>query len=412
MKQSEIEPGVLSLFRLVTILSLILVLINLVLVVLWDNEAKLSSIIWSILRPAIVLAFLYSDNLEKKLKQWYMPIALLLSLIGTFTALWFQLLHGVNRNIPIEIFVDTADNILLTSLFVPLLIIITQYGLKIVFIFTLLIAFLHYLLGLLLLPADSVYLQYIVEQSLTIAVLSPILGIFFGQLIARQKDERRSLSDKNLKLTQYATMVEQLTISQERNRMARELHDTLAHTLSAVSVQLEVVEKQINGSDIKAKESLKLSQTLIREGLQDTRRALRALRVSTLEDMGFSLALQQLVATNRERSGIHIELYVSEKLDMLSPQIEQSLYRVAEEALNNAIRHAQAQRIEVRITYENDTIELLVTDDGVGFKYDTMPVEGRYGLVGMQERAILCNGQFVIKSQPHAGTIIKLSIEG
>ena len=223
--------------------------------------------------------------------------------------------------------------------------------------------------------------------------------------------ERRTLTAKNIELTQYATTIERLAVSHERNRLARELHDTLAHTLSAVSVQVEALNKQLERDPDSAKDTVKQLRELTRSGLKESRRALRALRASPLEDLGLALGMQQLVDTTTERSGMTITLQILGDLDELRSEVEQSVYRITEEALNNTTRHAQAKQVAVMVDYRGAGLELIITDDGIGFDPDAAAEDGHYGLMGMRERAMLCNGQLSIESQPGAGTTVRLTIE-
>jgi len=242
-------------------------------------------------------------------------------------------------------------------------------------------------------------------------VIYPVVGFIVVRLVRGQKSDRKALAAKNVKLTQYATAVERLAISHERNRLARELHDTLAHTLSAVAVQLEALNKQLDQDPDNAQNTLKQLQELTRSGLQEARRALQALRASPLEDLGLALALRQLVESVSERSGIAIGLDAASDLDGLPPEIEQGMYRVAEEALNNAARHAHAQTVTVSLRRDSRALRLTVADDGVGFDPEAVPVEGHYGLVGMRERALLCSGHLEIASAPGKGTTVRLTVE-
>lgn len=102
---------------------------------------------------------------------------------------------------------------------------------------------------------------------------------------------------------------------------------------------------------------------------------------------------------------------MSSDLDGLSPEVEQSIYRITEEALNNAARHAQAQAVTISLHREQHRLRLTVSDDGIGFDPDTVSLDDHYGLVGMRERALLCSGQLDIVSAPATGTTIRLTVE-
>ncbi len=159
-----------------------------------------------------------------------------------------------------------------------------------------------------------------------------VVGYFISTLIKRLKQQQESLAQANSQLMDYATTLEELTISRERNRLARELHDTLAHTLSALSVQLETVKAYWEVDPPAAQQMLDQSLSATRTGLQETRRALKSLRASPLDDLGLSLALRQMAAEIAERAGLDLTLSVPEHLPGLPAAVEQCFYRVAQEA--------------------------------------------------------------------------------
>jgi signal transduction histidine kinase len=254
-----------------------------------------------------------------------------------------------------------------------------------------------------------------------------LVGYVVVQLVSIQREQRAALAEAyeqqaaaNARLQQYAVTIEELSISRERNRLARELHDTLAHSLSAVTVQLEAVRSlwQVNADS--ARDLLDQADETARTGLTEARRALQALRASPLQDLGLVLALQDLAETAAERTGASLELQVSEHLpDRLAGhvplEVEQGVYRVAQEALENVVRHAAARHIVVRLEQQAQNLVMCIEDDGVGADRDQLPpeenqVEGRLGIRGMQERAQLIGGQLKIVSQPEQGTMVTLTI--
>ena len=112
-----------------------------------------------------------------------------------------------------------------------------------------------------------------------------------------------------------------------------------------------------------------------------------------------------------ERNSYDITLQMDENLGQITPQIEQSLYRIIEESLANVNRHANAQHVAVMLGYRNNGLELSIHDDGIGFDSGTATENDHYGIAGMHERAILCNGSLNIVSQRDSGTTVKLRIE-
>ncbi len=238
------------------------------------------------------------------------------------------------------------------------------------------------------------------------------LGVFISLIVDRLRKQQESLRQANADLTHYASTLEQLTISRERNRLARELHDTLAHTLSGLSVQLETAKAYWDVNPETAKQLTAQSLDATRSGLDETRRALKALRASPLEDLGLLLALQKLAASAAERGNLTLELALPENIPSLSPDVEQSLYRVAQEAIENVIHHANAKKLSMQLKLQDGEITLVVQDDGLGADLLQDEQAGHFGLAGMRERAQLVGGALTISSQPNQGTSVLLTIKG
>jgi signal transduction histidine kinase len=238
-----------------------------------------------------------------------------------------------------------------------------------------------------------------------------VVGYFVNTLMSRLKMQQTSLEQANTLLVHYAGTLEHLTISRERNRMARELHDTLAHTLSGLSVQLETVKAYWDVDPAAAQQMLDKSLGATRSGLQETRRALKSLRASPLDDLGLALALRKLAEETAARANLTLDLSLPEHLPALSPDVEQCIYRVAQEAVSNAAHHANARTLTVQLSVNGSAALLLVRDDGLGFNVRQGEASGHFGLPGMRERAHLVGGQLTIDSQPGKGTTIRLAIE-
>ncbi len=238
-----------------------------------------------------------------------------------------------------------------------------------------------------------------------------VIGYFINTLITQLRAQHDSLEQANAQLVHYASTLEHLTISRERNRLARELHDTLAHTLSALTVQLEAVKAYWYIDSTAAQAMLDKSLEATRSGLQETRRALKSLRASPLDDLGLSLALRRMVESAAKRANLSLDLVLPEQIPALSPDVEQCIYRVAQEAVANVTHHANANNLQVQLTFNHQEIALLVHDDGLGFQERPAQNGEHFGLSGMRERAQLAGGQVVIDSQPGQGTTIRLTIK-
>ncbi len=250
------------------------------------------------------------------------------------------------------------------------------------------------------------------------AVMMVLAGSVTATLATVQAAQRAALSeayqkqaDANLRLQQYASTLEELAISRERNRLARELHDTLAHSLSAVTVQLEAVRSLWEKRPDRAQEMLERADETARTGLAEARRALQALRASPLEEMGLPGAIRELAETAAARTGAKLEMRVPDGVKGCLPgEVEQGVYRIAQESLENVVRHAGATALLVELAEGPEGLRLTVQDDGQGMEPDTAAGEEGLGIRGMQERAALIGGELAIRSEAGAGTRIALTI--
>jgi signal transduction histidine kinase len=227
-------------------------------------------------------------------------------------------------------------------------------------------------------------------------------------LVNRQRIQRQALAEANLKLTTYAATAERLAVSQERIRLAQELHDTLAHSLSAVTVQLEAAEAIWDMDAAKARTMVDGALGNTRSGLTEARRALQALRAGPLEEVGLRVAVGNLARSMAARSNLELELTLPDQLPRLTQAEEHCLYRVAQEALSNVARHARATQVRVALQLTRGHLTLTIADDGRGFDVATVN-GGHYGLKGLRERAELVGASLdIVSAQPH-GTTLTLS---
>ncbi len=149
-----------------------------------------------------------------------------------------------------------------------------------------------------------------------------------------------------------------------------------------------------------------------RSGLDETRRALKALRSSSLEDMGLLLALRRLAQQAAERGQLKLDLVLPDQIPTLAPDVEQCIYRIAQESLENVVKHAQAQNLSLHLRVEMDGVRLTIRDDGRGTDLRQVEQNGHFGLAGMRERAHLAGASLVIESTPRQGMQIDLLVKG
>ena len=197
----------------------------------------------------------------------------------------------------------------------------------------------------------------------------------------------------------------------ERARLARELHDETVQALVALSQRVEMARRALErGDGAHARQQLDEVRSLMLETAEGVRRFSRDLRPAYLEDLGFLPALEALVREGRTEGPPRVLLRVEGTPRRLAPARELGLYRIAQEALHNARRHAQAEHIWLTLRFEPQAVYLTIADDGVGFQVPEHPAalthEGHYGLVGMRERALLAGGELHIASKPGEGTTV------
>lgn len=296
----------------------------------------------------------------------------------------------------------------LPILFVALALVAWQYHLRHVIFFALATTTLE--LGLILLQAfeyRNIFVFIFVAIIRTISFVA--VGIFISTLVTRLRQQQESLREANANLTHYASTLEQLAVSRERNRLARELHDTLAHSLTALSVSLETVKAYFDIDREKTRKMIDTSLDATRKGVDETRRALKALRSSDLEDLGLQLAIKKIAESAAARFALDLELDMQDPMPSLSPDIEQTVFRIAQEAIENITKHAQAQKFSIKLMHYGK-VTLTIQDDGIGFDTKSKTATGHFGLVGMRERAELAGGQFRIESKQGKGTQVELTI--
>jgi signal transduction histidine kinase len=236
------------------------------------------------------------------------------------------------------------------------------------------------------------------------------IGMFIYMLFNQLRVSQQELRQTNTKLQHYASTLEQLATTRERNHIARELHDTLAHTLSALSVQLESMKAYWDVDPVVARGMLETSLQVTRSGLEETRRVLKAVRASPLEDLGLRLAILQLAQETANRGNLALKIDIPERLSPLPPDVEHCLFRICQEAVANVFYHANATCLHISLDQTAETTTLKIIDDGIGFELKASKQPGHFGLVGMQERADLSGGHLTVESHLGRGTTIQLSL--
>ncbi len=426
LKKSDLEPGVLPVFRSFMVIELAIYLLRAGKHIPHGDFGRLLQGFrespWIFPIDIIVLVICLSwPRIQNKLGRAFLPIMLVIATVGPMLRqyLILSLESGMY-----ELYMLVGVWQMVVILFIPLVLIAWQYDFRAVLLFCGGTALLDIAL-LLFVGNDLLDIEFAawtaeipLLASISIAgaafirTLSfLIVGYMVTRIMATQREQRQDLFQANTKLANYASALEQLTVSHERNRLARELHDTLAHTLSGVSVQLEAAKALWDTDQEKAYTILKRSLSDTRQGLTETRRALQDLRASQLEDLGLSLAIRNLAEAAAERIGLKLDISIPDRLEGIPPEIAQCIYRTSQEALANIDRHAGAKKVSIRLDLRNRGLILVIADDGIGFNPSDVDAARHYGIRGMRERAEIVGGKLEVESEEDQGTTVRLVLE-
>jgi signal transduction histidine kinase len=260
-------------------------------------------------------------------------------------------------------------------------------------------------------PADLVVVQppswWNAER--VVWVLAAFLVLALAAVAAVVTASRRRLHEQEHR--RAMAEAEFAAILSERNRVAREIHDTLSQNLGAISVQLELARTHAGEISPAARNHLGIAHKLARAALADARDSIWNMRSQVLERGDLGQALEGILTQATEGTSVTPHMEVEGLSRRLPPVVENNLLRIGQEAITNANKHARPTRIDVRLTFDGRTVRLAVTDDGVGFVSGTPPKGNRsFGLMGIKERAQLLGGAVEIQSAPGQGTRIVVTV--
>lgn len=237
---------------------------------------------------------------------------------------------------------------------------------------------------------------------------------FFGTFgwALRQAEQARHRSQELLEelqlahtqLQEYAAQAEQLAIAEERNRLAREMHDALGHRLTVAVVQLEGAQRLIPTSPERAANMVGTMREQLKEALTELRQTVATLRTPLTDDLPLATAVTHLTHNFQESTGLQVHLHLPTTLPALPAPYRLALYRVAQESLTNIQRHAQATEVWLELQSHNGRLHLTICDNGQGFP--TNQPNGRFGLLGLRERAEQLGGQFTWQNRSEGGAQI------
>jgi signal transduction histidine kinase len=246
--------------------------------------------------------------------------------------------------------------------------------------------------------------------SLTIMVLFALVMLFVLLMVnalLAERHSREQLVLANQRLRDYALQVEDLAMTQERNRIARDIHDSLGHSLTALNIQLEGAMKLWQRDPPQAQQFLQQAKRLGSTSLQDVRQSVAAIRRDPLAQQSLEEAIAALLKTTQQTVGIHPTFQMQLDAPIPAP-VQTVLYRIAQEALTNVWKHAQATAIALDLRSTSTNVTLQIRDNGQGFDPDYN--QTGFGLQGMRERSLALDGTFVITSAPQQGCCITVQI--
>lgn len=269
---------------------------------------------------------------------------------------------------------------------------------------------------------SSRYLKKFIETLSRRTVELAAANVELSAEIAQRKTAEEALKKSEL---HYATLLEQSDRLQEqlrrlsrqilsaqedeRKRISRELHDVIAQTLTGINIRLAALKKNATSNTKHLDRNIARTQRLVEHSVNIVHRFARELRPAVLDDLGLIPALHSFMKNFTEQTGVRTRLTAVAAVEHLDTSRRTVLFRVAQEALTNVARHAQATHVEVSIEKRPDGISMKVKDDGKSFSADpSLPSKGRkrLGLLGMRERLEMVGGSFAVESAPGKGTTI------
>jgi signal transduction histidine kinase len=256
-------------------------------------------------------------------------------------------------------------------------------------------------IGALTAAANATHAFTYEDLDLLEAVAAQIGGPIGGALLYQ---ETQLLAEQVRRRAQEAAVLE------ERSRLARDLHDSVSQQLFSMTLTAQAARTQMEKNPTRAAEQLERLQETAAAALAEMRALIFQLRPPALSDQGLVAALQQHIAALSRREGLHVKLHVVGE-EQHAHGSEQALFRIAQEALNNVLKHAGTCHVEIQLALAAEQVSLTIRDNGLGFQLGAESSDGRHlGLVSMRERALELGGRFSVDSQPGQGTIIIVSV--
>jgi two-component system sensor histidine kinase DegS len=239
------------------------------------------------------------------------------------------------------------------------------------------------------------------------------IGVSLGYLTGDLQDVSLKLEDMQQRQLLGLRIIK--AQEEERQRVAREIHDGPAQSMSNVVLKAEICERLVDTEPFKAKGELKQLKSVVRETLSDVRKIIYNLRPMSLDDLGLIPTLQRYIMTYQEESKMSVLFKTRGISDDVMPEISLTVFRLVQEAISNIKKHAQASNVTIILEFLDKKINLYIYDDGKGFDINAVKIKctdisSGFGLFSMRERVELLNGKFEIDSSLGKGTKLRITV--
>lgn len=413
--QSKVVIGLkmittLNIFRFLVVLKLVVAMIAAAMLGVDAGINSAAVILPSIIATGLIAIAAWLKPLEKILGARFFPALLTAAIVEQNTEfIYLQIVRPFQTilfgSVMSNLILETRRGEMFFLVLVLTVLAAWQYGYRGANASLLFASVLHIAISVLAVAVgwvNNLSLLFLPLQIILLALITYIVAF----LVERQRAQQRELETAHRQLQQFAAMAEQLARSRERNRVARDLHDTLAHSLTGLVVQLQAARSLLPQKPDDARATIAQAEKTARSGLDEARLAIRDLRSSPIASLGLIGALKQEISLFEQEGAASVTLAIAEPLPPLRAEQEETLWRVAQEALRNIARHANAQNVKIELGVVDGALKFSIADDGVGFDPRTMP-ENHFGVIGMRERVALLGGQLRVESAPGQGTRVE-----
>ncbi|MGF2036353.1 MAG: sensor histidine kinase [Nostoc sp. CmiVER01] len=249
--------------------------------------------------------------------------------------------------------------------------------------------------------------RFLILNSSLVFGLSLVFVLLMMNAVLSERQSREKLAIANEKLRQYAMQIENQATLEERNRIAREIHDSLGHSLTALNLQLETALKLWQANPGKAETFLATAKELGSKALKDVRESVSTMRLNPLQEQSLERAIASL-SENFHRSNGILPIYQINLQHPLPPEINTAIYRITQESLTNISKYAYATEVKLELATNRGNLRLIIQDNGRGF--DLGQNTTGFGLHSMRDRTLALGGEFNINSTPGSGCKVTVNI--